>query len=212
MDAEVHDWREVVKQFVTTIASLLMGTTACVLYPGARVPDLAGEQLAVELERAPRIEIVLQHRHTLDGREEPAAVSASYEMVKSSLERVQEEFSFLDRAAMGMARPDLVLDVETEIAEKGRFNAILSGATLGVIPLFIRSDLVINGTLSTSTGEVLGRYRASAELRGVGQIVLLVAMPVLAFTNLSSEEFSDETFRNFFLQMGRDIETKYPAS
>jgi len=98
--------------------------------------------------------MVLHHVHTIDSKDAGGvATDATYKVLKESLERVQKETPFLANSGIGIAKPDFVLDLDTEVAEHGKTGAIVSGATLMLIPAFPSSDVIVRGTLKDPNGD-----------------------------------------------------------
>ncbi len=130
----------------------LVATTGCLLYRGDRQPNLIGTGARATAPDAPRIEVVLHHRHTIDGKDAGGqATELTFKQMKSSWERVQKETPFLANAGSGIAKADFVLDLDTEVAEHGKVAAIVSGATLLLFPGFISSN-VMEGDAQESDG------------------------------------------------------------
>src|SRR5205823_7287977 len=97
----------------------LVATTGCLLYRGDRQPNLIGTGARATAPDAPRIEVVLHHRHTIDGKDAGGqATELTFKQMKSSWERVQKETPFLANAGSGIAKADFVLDLDTEVADR----------------------------------------------------------------------------------------------
>jgi hypothetical protein len=186
----------------TWLCSCSMG---CLLWSGERVPNLIGSGAKPTLAVRPRIELVLHHIHTLDGKDAGGtAADATYEAFEESLERVRGETPFLANAGIGIAEPEYVLDLQTEVAEHGKTGAIVTGATLFLYPGFPRSEVIVRAHLEDASGRLVGRYDASGELKGVMHLLLLPALPVTLLL-APGDELYDDTFRDVFLLVERDL-------
>ena len=187
------------------LALLCAFSSGCLLWTGERIPNLVGTGAKPGISTQPRIEVVLHHVHTMDGKDAGgAATDASYKVFKESFERVRSETPFLAASGVGIVKPDYVLDLETEVAEHGKTGAIVSGATLMLIPAFPSSDVIIRGTLEDPAGNVIGHYDASGEMKGVIQLLLLPLFPVTLFT-MPGKDLYDDTFRDIFLLVEKDL-------
>lgn len=165
-----------------TLVLFCLLTTGCLLWSGKRIPNWIETGAKPTLASQPRIEMVLHHTHTMDGKDGGGMVTdASYKAFKESLERVQKETPFLANSGIGIAKPDFVLDMNTEIAEHGKTGAIVSGATLMLVPAFPSSDVVVRASLKDADG----------------------VMPFIS----PGEELYDDTFRDLFLLIESDLAT-----
>lgn len=186
----------------TLLCSCSMG---CLLWSGERVPNLIETGAKPALAMQPRIELVLHHIHTMDGKDAGGtATDATYKVFEESLERVRSETPFLANAGIGIAKPDYVLDLQTEVAEHGKTGAIITGATLFLYPGFPRSDVIVRAHLEDANGQLVGRYDASGELKGIMHLLLLPALPVTVFL-APGDELYDDTFRDVFLLLEKDL-------
>jgi len=88
----------------------LVATTGCLLYRGDRQPNLIATGARATAPDAPRIEVVLHHRHTIDGKDAGGqATELTFKQMKSSWERVQKETPFLANAGSGIAKADFTV-------------------------------------------------------------------------------------------------------
>src|SRR5436309_13461419 len=96
----------------------LVATTGCLLYRGDRQPNLIGTGARATAPEAPRIEVVLHHRHTIDGKEAGGqATELTVKQRKRTWQRVQKETPYRANAGSGIATTDYVLELETEVAK-----------------------------------------------------------------------------------------------
>jgi hypothetical protein len=187
------------------VASLVLAS-GCLLYRGERVPNLIATGARPTAADAPRIEVVLHHRHTMDGKDAGGqATENTFKSVKESWERVQKETAFLANAGRDVPKPDFVLDLDTEVAEHGKTGAIVSGATLGVIPSVFSSDVIVRAMLKDPAGATLGAHEASGQLKGVTHIIFAPILPIVIATAPGKDLF-DDTFRDVLIQVGGDID------
>ncbi|TMA61931.1 MAG: hypothetical protein E6J68_15125 [Deltaproteobacteria bacterium] len=183
----------------------LVATTGCLLYRGDRQPNLIGTGARATAPDAPRIEVVLHHRHTIDGKDAGGqATELTFKQMKSSWERVQKETPFLANAGSGIAKADFVLDLDTEVAEHGKVAAIVSGATLLLFPGFISSNVMVKATLKNPTGETLGTHEASGQVKGIFHLLFAPILPIVAIT-APGKELYDDTFRDVLIQVAGDL-------
>jgi len=184
---------------------LCLSLTGCLFWSGERIPNLVETGAKPTLALQPRIELVLHHVHTMDGKDAGGmATDSTYKVFKESLERVRSETPFLANAGVGLAKPDFVLDLQTEVAEHGKTSAIVSGATLLLIPGFPRSDVIVRADLKDASGQIIGHYDASGQLKGIFHLLLLPALPVTLFL-VPGEDLYDDTFRDVFLLLEKDL-------
>lgn len=197
------------RAFAVAISALFLSQGGCIMYEGRRSPDLVGRGgKAAEVRSTPRIDVRLEHRQTMDGR--PYG-DLSYRKFESAFQRVRQEFPFLANAQLSKADPDYILTLRTEQAEFGETMAMVSGFTLTVVPAMIHSMIIVEGDLQRIDGEQVGTWRAVGEVKGIVQILLILALPALPFT-APGEELYDDTFRDFFLQMAPRLDQNLEAS
>lgn len=180
--------------------------SGCIIYQGDRQPNLVVGGYSPATASAPRIEVVLHHVHTMDGSDAGGtSTDLTYKEMKESFERVRGETPFLANAAIGTAKPEYVLDLDTEVAEHGKTSAIVTGATLMIIPGFFSSDVIVRASLKDADGESLGHYEAKGQLKMVVEILLLPALPIALFA-APGKELYDDTFKDVLLQLGPDLD------
>ena len=188
------------------ILATAIGGTSCILYRGDRRPNLVATGARPVLESAPRIEVVLRHRHTMDGQDAGSfATATSLKTIEKSFERVRQETPFLANAKSGASEPEYLLDLDTEVAEHGKVGAFISGLTMGVIPGFIASDVIVRASLCEPSGKPLAHSESSGQLKGIFDIIFLPALPIVAFT-APGDELVDDTFRDAMIQVALDLE------
>jgi hypothetical protein len=175
------------------------------MYAGDRTPNLIATGARADLAAAPRIEVILSHRHTMEGEPVSSATDVTYRAMRGSFERVRQETTFLENAREGTPKPDFILDLDTAVDEHGKDSAFISGLTLMLIPAFISSDIVVDATLRTPDGETVSQHKASGEMK---VIIHLLLFPVLPFLPLISpgDELVDDTFRDVLIPISRDLE------
>jgi hypothetical protein len=191
--------------FYAAFCSSLCG---CIMYEGRRSPDIVGRGAKVDVRSAPRIDVRIEHRHTMDGR---IVGDLSYRAIEDSFQRVRQEFPFLANTQLRKKNPEYVLVLKTQQAEYGEAMAKISGFTLTIFPALIHTQIIVAGDLERADGEEVGSYRAIGELRGVVQILLILALPALPFT-APGDELYDDTFRDFFLQLAPDLDASLEVS
>jgi len=195
---------------ISAIISMVV-MNGCVAYMGDRTPNLVAKGYKPTLAKAPRIDVILHHRHTLDGEDSSGdIVDDTYKTMKKSFARVQKETPFLANAKQGNIKSDFVLDLDTEIAEHGEAQAIITGVSLLLIPGFFTSDVIVRGTLKTPDGKTISHREATGQLKLIIQLGLLPVLPALPFI-VPGKELYDDTFRDVFIQMEQDLE-KLPTS
>jgi hypothetical protein len=153
----------------------------CLMLPGHRTPNLVATMQAPDLPAPlPRIRLVLHHVHTMDdGRAGPTANNLSYDEFVSALGRVRARTPFLAESGEAIPEPDYVLDLGTEIAERGGTSAFISGLTLLIVPSVTTSDAICRATLKTPAGRRLASFEAIGTQHNVMQILLLPLTPFL---------------------------------
>lgn len=195
--------------FRACILPLLVALSAsgCIMYAGPRTPDLVGRGVRSTLSDAPPMEVILRHAHTMDGTEVGGQITeATTKEFAKAWEKVKPEFPFLAAAGVGVNDPRYVLELDSEIAEQGKVMAIVSGATLMLIPAPIHSDVIVRATLKTINGEAVGKYEARGSVRGAIQILLLPLLPVMPFV-MPGKELYEDTMRDALIQVGQGLET-----
>lgn len=195
---------------VIVLSLVVVTASGCLLYRGDRHPDLVGSGAKPTASGAPRIDVVLHHRHTMDGKDAGGqATEATLKSMREAWERVRQETPFLANAGSGVPKPDFVLDLETEVAEHGKVAAIVSGATLGLVPAFISSDVNVKGTLKNLLGETVATGEGAGQLKGVFHLLLLPILPIVPAIAPGKELF-DDTFRDVLIQITRAVEAGAP--
>ena len=189
-----------------TSGLVVLTLSGCIIYQGDRQPNLVAGGFNPATSGAPRIEVVLHHVHTMDGSDAGGmATDLTYKEMKESFERVRGQTPFLANAAIGTAKPEYVLDLDTEVAEHGKTSAIVSGLSLMLIPGFTSSDVVVRASLKDPDGQTLGHYEAKGQIKMVVELLLLPALPVTAFMSPGKEVY-DDTYKDVLLQVGPDLE------
>src|SRR2546422_488131 len=90
------------------------------LYGNGCMMNMVGRGLKPDFPSAPRIKVVLTHQHTADGADSgSAATAATFKLVQASFERVRSATPFLANAGKDITAPDYVLNLDTEVAERG---------------------------------------------------------------------------------------------
>ena len=192
-------WRSVT---VVLAASLLQG---CLMYSGEKSPNLIETEPAPSLTAAPRIDVIMLHKHTMDGRSAgTGAEDATAAPFMQSFERIRDETPYLKNASVSLAKPELILELDTEVAEHGMVWAMITGATLFIVPGFPSSDVMVDAKLMTPNKEVLASYSAKRELKLIFHIIFLPLTPINFFTS-PGDSLYDDTFRDIFIQLEADV-------
>jgi hypothetical protein len=110
---------------------------------------------------------------------------------KRAFENVQPTMPLLARASIDEADPEFLLVLSTRVEEHGLLNAYFFGLTLGIVPLFLHSDVIVGATLQTAEGENLISHQSVSEARGVAQILLLPLLPWTLTHPLEEEIYVD---------------------
>jgi hypothetical protein len=181
--------------------------TGCLIYAGDRLPERVGDAATAAALPPPPIEVVLRHKHTMEGRDQGLATDLSYGQIKKSFERVRQEIAFLAQASTGLSAPDFVLELDTEVAERGETSAMISGFTLLLVPGFAGSTLKVAATLRDIDGNLVGRHEASAEVRMITQLLLLPLLPIVPFV-APGDELYDDTFRGALIPLAEDLRAR----
>ena len=121
-----------------------------------------------------------------------------------SFERVRDETPYLKNASIGLAKPELVLELDTEVAEKGMVWAIIAGASLLVIPGFPSSDIIVDAKLMTPDKKVLASYSAHGDLKMIFHLIFL-PLGFINFWTFPGDSIYDDTFRDIFIQLESDV-------
>ena len=179
--------------FWTALAIALL-SQGCLLWRGEdrlAVPDHPVERVA-DPQPGPRIRWVIYNSHR--GSDEGAAAFAgakTHTKFKRALEGLQRSMPFLAKASEDESDPEFLLVLSTGVEERGNLNAFFSGLTLGVIPWYIRSDVIVGATLQTVEGVNLISHRSSIEIRGISEILLLPLLPWTLTHPLGDEIYVD---------------------
>jgi len=159
---------------------LASANQGCLLWVDAYRPAVPNhaERAVGAAEPAPRIRWVIYNSHR-GGDEATAAMAGAktHGEFKRAFESVQPTMPFLAKASIDEADPEFLLVLSTGVEERGQWNAFVCGLTLGIVPLYIRSDVIVGATLQTAEGENLISHRSSTEVRGVAEILLLPLLP-----------------------------------
>jgi hypothetical protein len=146
-------------------------------------------------EPAPRIRWVIYNSYRGGDNTAAMAGARTHGEFKRAFERAQTTMPWLAKASIDEADPEYLLVLSTGVEEDGLLNAYFFGFTLGIVPLYIRSDIIVGATLQTTEGENLISHQAATEVRGIAEILLL---PVLPWTLIKKpgDEVYDEPMRS----------------
>jgi len=134
-----------------------------------------------------------------------AAAAKSHTAFKHALEDAQRTMPFLANASDDQADPEFLLDLYTAVEEHGTVSAALSGFTLGILPCFFHSDVRVVAALRTADGQDLITHTASAEIRGIFEILLLPLLPWTLTHRLEDEKVFGEPMRNALDAVAQDF-------
>ncbi len=141
---------------------------------------------------APSLKVILYHEHGMEGRTSGGGVTdMTYRQFRKSFDRVQPEIPFLVNASFDRENPDYILDIDTTVEEHGRTSAKVAGATLGIVPGFTSSDIVVRVTLKTLEGERLVTHEAASEVKSAFHLLLLPLLPLFPFIAPGREIYDD---------------------
>jgi hypothetical protein len=177
---------------------------ACLVYEAGRAPNWVASQSLPTAGESPRIGVTLRHRLTVDGAP-PFGIGgqATADLLRESFERVRAETPLLAAADFASPDPALVLEIDTEVAERGAAGVFLAGLSFGLLPAITTSELTLRAALSDAAGTPLGAYQASSSTRSIGHLLLLPALPLLL--SRPGQRIADDTFRDLFLQLAPEL-------
>ncbi len=186
----------------------------CLMWSGtsrnAESAHLSSNQSPVSA--APSLKVVLYHEHRMDGRISFAgAIDATYHQFQKSFDRVQSTIPFLVNASFDCENPDYILDLETSVDEHGKTSATVAGATLGIVPGFTSSDVVVRATLKTLEGERLSTHEAASEIKVAFHLLLLPLFPLVPFI-APGRELYDDPMSSAITAVAAEFEARQPLS
>ena len=161
--------------------AVALACQGCVVGRGEYLPAVPEHPGAVVAgaEASPRMRWVIHHSHSGEAETGQLGMAGAktHTDFKRALEGLQPEMPFLAHASFDEADPEYVLALYTAVEERGALNAALSGLTLGVIPWYMRSEVRVMAALQTLEGENLVTHQSTQQIRGISQILLVLALP-----------------------------------
>jgi hypothetical protein len=161
--------------------ALGLACQGCILWMGdytPAVPEHAGASAAPP--EAPRIRWTIHHVNAsegVDGGEAAFTGAKQHTGIKDALARLQRTTPFLAKASVDEPDPEYLLELYTAVEERGAINAFFCGLTLGVVPLYLRSEVRVMAALQTPAGESVISHQSTQQVRGIGQLLLVFALP-----------------------------------
>jgi hypothetical protein len=193
--------------------SVLLVLSGCLYYQGERVPKTppTAQEAGYLKAAAPRLELVLNHRSTIDGQPNGSGRSDRYyPAVWGALDRMRTGFPFLLNAGFQFPDPQYVLELDSEVDDSGGESAKISGLTLFLVPGFGATRFRVQARLKSLDGTVIAEREASATTNVVYQLFLFPLVPLNRYVS-QDLTFYDDTFRDVLIPISDDIAKLPPA-
>lgn len=182
-----------------------LGAGGCVLTFDGRTPNLIATQPMPAITVAPRMHVILSHRHIIDGSDAATPVTdASREVMERSFDRVQADILFLGAAHRQLSDPEFVLRFDTEIVEHDADKFRMAAATFFVLPVQSSSDIVVRATLMDRDGQVLGEGHATGAVRSTMHPSILPFLPIWVWF-MPGDELYDDTYRDALIPVAQSL-------
>jgi len=177
------------KQAISILILTLVATLGCAAFPAKRTPKLDKPRVARELRDAPAIRLVVNDRTDQPKR------TAKF------LERSRKKFPYLATAGENTLDPDytIELSVEHNLYPNG-VNEFAFYSML-IIPAITTAEVNVRATVTGEDGRVLGTVGSIGKCKRVGQLHLLLALPVTAplWSHVNNKMWTN-SFRDVFIQ------------
>ena len=177
------------KQAISILILSLVATVGCLALPCQRTPKLDKPRVARELRDAPAIRLVVNDR-----TDQPKRTA-------KSLERSRKKFPYLAAATEDTLDPDYTIELSVD------HNLHPSGVnefafySMLIIPAITTAEVNVRAKVTGADGAVLGTMGSIGKSKRVGQLHLLLALPVAAplWSHVNKKMWTN-SFRDVFIQ------------